>query len=228
MKPLFLNRPSGAAGATQRASACRALCFWPRAGDRNAACADLEPRPGEQQSCPGRWRRSPLCVRRLRIGRRCIKFLLRAQFHTQSTELSISGSRSVAFPSTRQCSSERTDFKMSCPPENFCMRGRSFQPGIVPAPLNAEECGFRGVAIERCELKPIGFTVAVRNGDRRRIGTAASGQPWRLDSTGKLRLPVATEGADHAQVEGSSAAPFPQTEPAPDRPQLFHLAKHRP
>src|SRR6266436_4547781 len=39
-----------------------------------------------------------------------------------------------------------------------------------------------------------------------------------VDSTDKWRLPVATEEADHAQVEGSSAAPFPRTEPAPDCP----------
>ncbi len=37
----------------------------------------------------------------------------------------------------------------------------------------------------------------------------------------------AGEEADHAQVEGSSAAPFPRTEPASDRPQLFHFPKHR-
>ena len=47
-----------------------------------------------------------------------------------------------------------------------------------------------------------------------------------LDSTDKWRLPVVTEEADHAQVKGSSAAPFPRTEPAPDRPQLLHFAKH--
>src|SRR3954471_18593721 len=44
----------------------------------------------------------------------------------------------------------------------------------------------------------------------------------------KWRLPVATEEADHAQVEGSSAAPFPRTEPASDRPRLFHFPKHGP
>jgi transposase len=46
------------------------------------------------------------------------------------------------------------------------------------------------------------------------------------DSTGKWRIPAATEKADHAQVEGSTAAPFPRDEPAPDCPQLFPLAKH--
>src|SRR3954452_24882607 len=53
-------------------------------------------------------------------------------------------------------------------------------------------------------------------------------QRWRLDSTRKWRPLVATEEADHAQVEGSSAAPFPRTEPASDRPRLFHFPKHGP
>lgn len=49
-----------------------------------------------------------------------------------------------------------------------------------------------------------------------------------MDSTGKWRIPFATEEADHAQVKRSSATPFPRTEPASNRPQLLHLAKHRP
>jgi len=43
-----------------------------------------------------------------------------------------------------------------------------------------------------------------------------------------LRDPVATEEADHAQVEGSSAAPFARNEPASDRSQLLDFAEHRP
>ena len=58
--------------------------------------------------------------------------------------------------------------------------------------------------------------------ERRRKAVVATG------STGKWRIPAATEKADHAQVEGSTAAPFPRDEPATDRPQLFDLAKHRP
>src|SRR5271168_553543 len=57
--------------------------------------------------------------------------------------------------------------------------------------------------------------------ERRRKAVVAA------DSTGKWRIPAATEKADHAQVEGSTAAAFPRDEPAPDRPQLFGLAKHR-
>ena len=53
-----------------------------------------------------------------------------------------------------------------------------------------------------------------------------AGQPWRLDSTGKWRILVATEKADHAQVERSSGPPVSRTEPASDRPQVFHLAEH--
>src|SRR6266478_311648 len=58
--------------------------------------------------------------------------------------------------------------------------------------------------------------------ERRRRAVVAA------DSTGKWRNPAATEKADHAQVEGSTAAPFPRDEPASDCPQLFDLAKHRP
>src|ERR1017187_8237978 len=54
---------------------------------------------------------------------------------------------------------------------------------------------------------------------RRKVVVAA-------DSTGKWRIPAATEKADDAQIEGSTAAPFPRDEPASDRPQLFGLAKH--
>ena len=87
-------------------------------------------------------------------------------------------------------------------------------------PRDADQCS---------ELMSISFTVVVRNADRHRIGTAAQGRPWRLmDSTGKWRFPpVATDEADHAQVERGSAAPFPRIEPASDRPQLFHLAENR-
>jgi hypothetical protein len=51
--------------------------------------------------------------------------------------------------------------------------------------------------------------------ERRRKAVVATG------STGKWRIPVATEEADHAQVEGSSAATFARTEPASDCPQLL-------
>ena len=74
---------------------------------------------------------------------------------------------------------------------------------------------------------PIGFTVVVRNGDRHEIGMKAQGS--RGDWTPlKVETPVATEEADHAQVEGSSAAPFPRIEPASNRPQLLHFPEHRP
>src|ERR1019366_2515612 len=57
--------------------------------------------------------------------------------------------------------------------------------------------------------------------ERRRKAVVAA------DSTGKWRILAATEKADHAQVEGSTAAAFPRDEPASDRPQLFGLTKHR-
>src|ERR1039457_1162567 len=82
-------------------------------------------------------------------------------------------------------------------------------------------------ADQRSELMSISFTVVVRNGDRHQIGTTAQGSRGNWTPL-VVENPVATEEADHAQVEGSSAAPFPRTEPAPDRPQLFPLAKHCP
>jgi hypothetical protein len=39
---------------------------------------------------------------------------------------------------------------------------------------------------------------------------------------------VATEEADHAQVEGSSAATIARTEPTPACPRLFDLTEHSP
>ena len=72
---------------------------------------------------------------------------------------------------------------------------------------------------------PISFTVVVRNGDRHRIGTAVQGSrgDW---APLVVENPVAPEEADHAQVEGSSAAPFARTEPASDRSQLWHFPAH--
>src|ERR1035438_7385206 len=105
----------------------------------------------------------------------------------------------------------------------------------------AAACGFRGMAIsvpnccrsrfrsdaDQCsELKPISLTVVARNGDRHQIGTTA--QASRGDWTPLVvENPVAPEEADHAQVEGSSAAPFARTEPASDRPQLWHFPEQR-
>jgi hypothetical protein len=106
------------------------------------------------------------------------------------------------------------------------MTGR---PTRAVNPVAADSWGwrsrFRSDVDQHSELKPIGITAVVRNTDRHGIGTAAQGS-LAADSTGKWRIPAATEKADHAQVEGSTAAPFPRDEPASDRPQLFGLAKH--
>jgi hypothetical protein len=43
-----------------------------------------------------------------------------------------------------------------------------------------------------------------------------------------LEKPIATDEADYAQVERSTAAPFLGIEPASDRPHLFDFPEHRP
>ena len=75
---------------------------------------------------------------------------------------------------------------------------------------------------------PISLTVVVRNADRHQIGMTAQAAVATGVLHWKVEKPIATDEADYAQAEGSTAAPFPRIEPASDRPQLFDFTEHRP
>src|SRR5437667_10386588 len=87
---------------------------------------------------------------------------------------------------------------------------------------------FRYDADQHSELKPISFTVVVRNSDRHEIGIAAQGSRGDEGVLVSGEPLVATKEADHAQVERSSTTRFPRAEPTPDRPQLFNFTEYRP
>ena len=68
--------------------------------------------------------------------------------------------------------------------------------------------------------------------ERARRAAVASGLALKWISPPKsnfeVETPVATEEADHAQIEGSFAASFARIEPASDRAQLLDFTEHRP